>query len=77
MNKQDAKEISERFHCPKCHNHGAEVSQFAATGGGFSKLIDLQNKKFITISCNTCGYTEMYKSKTSLGGNILDVIIGG
>ncbi|QVK20742.1 zinc ribbon domain-containing protein [Mycoplasmatota bacterium] len=77
MNKQEAKEVSDKFRCPKCNNQGAEVSQFSATGGGFSKIIDLQNKKFTTISCSTCGYTELYKSKTSLSSNILDVIIGG
>ena len=77
MNKQQLKKVSSQYKCPKCNSVGSEVSQFAATGGGFSKLIDLQNKKFITVSCKTCGYTELYKSRTSLTGNILDLIIGG
>ena len=33
-------------------------------------------KKFITISCTKCGYTELYKSNTSDGWNILDFLIG-
>ncbi|MDD2496367.1 MAG: zinc ribbon domain-containing protein, partial [Tissierellia bacterium] len=34
------------------------------------------NKKFITISCSRCGYTELYKSTSSDGWNILDFLIG-
>ena len=27
----------------------------------FAKIFDVQNKKFITITCTKCGYTELYK----------------
>ncbi len=40
------------------------------------KLFDIQNKKFITISCEKCGYTEIYRAETSTGANILDFLIG-
>ncbi|WP_447440504.1 zinc ribbon domain-containing protein, partial [Staphylococcus aureus] len=36
-----------------------------------------QNKKFITISCTQCGYTELYRSQTSGGMNVLDFLLGG
>ena len=47
-----------------------------ATGGNFSKIFDVQNKKFITVSCTRCGYTELYKQETDAGWNILDFFIG-
>ena len=50
--------------CPKCGNEEYEKDQFQATGGNFAKVFDVQNKKFITISCNKCGYTELYKENT-------------
>ncbi len=62
--------------CPKCQNTAYETDQFAATGGGFSKIFDVQNKKFQTVSCTNCGYTEIYKRKTSTIGNIFDFITG-
>ena len=31
----------------------------------------LQNKKFVTVSCVNCGYTELYKAQSSDGWNIL------
>ncbi|WP_416386996.1 zinc ribbon domain-containing protein [Metaclostridioides mangenotii] len=43
--------------------------------GNFAKIFDVQNKKFITISCKKCGYTELYKADTSSGWNILDFLI--
>lgn len=39
------------YQCPKCGNTSYETDQFQATGGNFAKIFDVQNKKFITISC--------------------------
>ena len=40
-----------QFVCPKCGCHEFVQDQFQATGGTMAKLFDIQNKKFITISC--------------------------
>jgi len=61
--------------CVKCGNTGFEKDQFQATGGNFAKIFDVQNKKFITVSCTKCGYTEIYKSVTDAGMNILDFLM--
>ena len=60
------------WHCPKCQNNEFEADQFAATGGGFTKFFNIQNKKFTTVTCTRCLYTEMYKTDTSTLGNVLD-----
>ena len=65
-----------QFVCPKCGGNSYEHDQFQATGGNFAKIFDVQNKKFITISCTRCGFTELYKSQTSEGMNILDFLMG-
>lgn len=62
------------YKCPKCGCTQYESDQFQATGGTFAKIFDVQNKKFITVSCTSCGYTELYKSSTSTGENILDFL---
>ena len=67
--------MAERWVCPKCQNDGYDVDQFAATGGGLSKLFDVQNKRFNTISCTRCGYTEIYRAGTSGFENILDLFM--
>lgn len=63
--------------CPKCQNDHFETDEFRATGGGLSKLFDVQNKKFSTVTCSRCTYTEIYRTSTSTLGNVLDFMIGG
>lgn len=67
-------EEKKQFVCEKCGCTEYVSDQFQATGGNFSKIFDVQNKKFITISCARCGYTELYKSTTSDEWNILDFL---
>lgn len=64
-----------QYKCPKCGCTSYESDSFQATGGNFAKLFDVQNKKFIRVSCSVCGYTELYKSQTSAGMNILDFLL--
>lgn len=63
------------YKCIKCGCEEFENDQFQATGGNFSKIFDIQNKKFVTVSCKKCGYTELYKSTTDAGMNILDFLM--
>lgn len=63
-----------QYVCPKCANKFYDSDQFQATGGNFAKIFDVQNKKFITVSCTNCGYTELYRAKTGTGWNVLDFL---
>ncbi len=60
------------FKFPKCGRTQYESHQFQATGGTFSKIFDVQNKKFIAINCD---FKELYKSSITAGKNILDFLI--
>ncbi|MDR2944850.1 MAG: zinc ribbon domain-containing protein [Methanosarcinales archaeon] len=66
----------QQYVCPKCGCNHYTDDQFQATGGTFTKLFNIQNKKFITISCADCGFTEIYKAQNSAGLDILDFLIG-
>ena len=44
-----------RWQCPKCGNDQFEQDEFQATGGNLAKIFDVQNKRFITVSCTRCG----------------------
>lgn len=74
-------QLAQKFTCPKCNKTGGVTDKFAATGTGFARFFDVQNKRFITVSCSNCGYTEVYnervlKNKTDMG-DVLDFIFGG
>ncbi len=64
-----------QYICVKCGYTHFEIDQFQATGGNFAKIFDIQNKKFTTISCKRCGYTELYKQDSDGGLNIIDFLI--
>lgn len=65
-------DLSEGYVCPKCGCTQFETDQIQTTGGNFSKLFDVQNKKYYTVTCQKCGYTEFYKGKTSFLMNLID-----
>lgn len=69
--------VNSNWICPKCRNRGAETDQFQATGGNLAKLFDVQNKKFTTVSCTRCGFTELYRGNTDDVMNVLDLFFGG
>tara|TARA_R110002073_G_scaffold103234_2_gene233702 strand:+ start:930 stop:1145 length:216 start_codon:yes stop_codon:yes gene_type:complete len=64
------------YTCPKCNNRSYDIGQMRATGGALSKIFDIQNKKFTSVTCQRCSYTEFYKAKTSALSNIFDLFTG-
>ncbi|MFA8436041.1 MAG: zinc ribbon domain-containing protein [Marinifilaceae bacterium] len=65
-----------KYHCPKCGHRHYEVDEFRATGSYLAKLFDVQNKKFTTVSCSRCSYTEIYKVPSSQLGSVFDFFVG-
>ncbi|MCF7811550.1 zinc ribbon domain-containing protein [bacterium] len=60
------------YHCVKCGNTEYETDEFRATGGMLTKIFDVQSKRFTTVTCTRCKYTEIYKADSSMLGNIFD-----
>ncbi|MHC4105335.1 MAG: zinc ribbon domain-containing protein [Planctomycetota bacterium] len=61
------------YTCPKCGNNQCEVGEMRATGGFLSKIFDVQSKRFTTVICTNCQYTEIYRATSSMLGNIFDL----
>lgn len=49
------------YKCPKCSGTDAIVDEIRTTGGAVSALFDLQNKRFTSVTCKKCSYTELYR----------------
>ena len=62
------------YKCAKCGSSEYEKDTIQTTGGNFSKVFDVQNKRFTAITCTRCGYTEFYKEKSSAAWNIIDFL---
>jgi hypothetical protein len=65
--------MSQQWQCPKCDCNKYETDTIATTGSGWSKIFDMQNRKFTAVTCVNCSYTEFYRGKTSALGNIFDL----
>lgn len=71
MNKQD----NDNFILNSCVKHQAnsfKEGELRAIGSFLMKIFNIQNLNFASYTCNSCGYTELYKKSSSKGGNILD-----
>ncbi|HEX5131339.1 MAG TPA: zinc ribbon domain-containing protein [Candidatus Krumholzibacteria bacterium] len=73
-------QMAARFVCSKCNGQGARTKRFSAAGTGVTKILDIQHNQFVAVSCNNCGYTEIYNPEVLEGkkhlGSILDVLFG-
>ena len=61
-----------KYICPKCGNKQYEVGEIRTTGSFLTKIFNIQNKKFSTLICTRCRYTELYAADSNQMGNILD-----
>ena len=63
------------YSCGKCDSTNFEEGKISTTGSGLSKFFNMQNNRFVTISCTKCGYTELFKGeKSGILANIFDVL---
>jgi len=58
--------------CPKCSQSDFDTDQMRATGGILAKIFDIQNKRFTTVTCTNCQFTEIYRTKSSTLGSVFD-----
>lgn len=78
MSKKTEEILAETFTCKHCHDTGAVVERLALAGTGFSRFIDVQHRHYAFVSCDNCGYTEVFnlrmlEKKDNLG-TFLDVL---
>ena len=65
---------SQIYSCDKCSNTEYRTGQIRTTGSGISRFLNLQNQKYNTVSCEACGYTDIYRTDGGgVAGNILDL----
>lgn len=74
--------ISERFECSKCRHNECRIQEVAMTGGGISKLLDIQYNHYLFVSCYRCSNVTIYDPNILHGkiygktSTILDLFFG-
>jgi len=63
------------YRCPKCGHDRYETGEIRTTGGFFTKIFDIQNVRFTTVTCSRCRYTELFKADSNRLEDIFDFFI--
>jgi len=64
-----------KFVCEKCKGSSYRLGEVRSCGSLMAKIFNVQNRRFITITCTTCGHTQFFESTQSALANILDILI--
>ena len=59
--------------CPKCGSEFYAEDMVQRTGGNLSRYLDVHTKRFNTVTCADCGYTEIYNMDSSLCMDLIDL----
>ena len=51
--------------CSKCNHKEYELGEIRVTGSFWTKIFNVQNKRYASVSCSKCSYTEFYKNQSS------------
>lgn len=74
--------IIERFKCAKCGETHCHTKEVAMSGTGLSKIFDIDYNHYLFVSCENCGFVEVYNPNILEGktrgqlGTIMDVLFG-
>ncbi len=61
-----------KYSCPKCGSRVCTTGEIRTTGGFWTKIFDIQNRRFTSVTCEMCKYTEFYNVPAKKIGDILD-----
>jgi predicted nucleic-acid-binding Zn-ribbon protein len=61
-----------KFTCPKCGNKQYEIGEMWVSSNLFSRIFDIQGKRFTNVTCQKCRYTEFYKTPQKSIGEVFN-----
>jgi predicted nucleic-acid-binding Zn-ribbon protein len=63
-----------KYTCPKCGGKVCTTGEIRTTGSLLTRLFDIQNRRFSSVTCNHCKYTEFYNMPSKRLTDVLDFI---
>ena len=83
MSKEIEEQIASSFKCRICGGSRAKTKKLAMTGAGLlERWANWQRHRYYFVSCENCGYTEIYDAEVlekerSRISDIIDLLFGG
>lgn len=74
--KRHQGKFSVKFICVKCKSDRYEVGEIHVAGGFWSRVFDVEGRKFTSVTCSRCRHTEFYKANRNQLANIFDLFVG-
>ena len=66
----------EKWKCPKCNHRNYDIGEMRVAGSFWTKIFNIQNKKYSAVSCLQCSYTEFFKADSpSTLANVFDFFV--
>ena len=63
------------FTCTKCNGTEYSRREMRAEGGILSAAFDISTNRFTAVSCERCGFTELYRTNAGTGSKIFDYLV--
>lgn len=60
------------YKCPRCDHRDYVAGEIRAAGGFWSKIFDVQGRRFTTVTCQRCKRTELFQIESSKLGSVFD-----
>ena len=60
--------------CPKCESTEYSEDTVTMTGKTWSRFMNIQNRKFLAVTCSKCNYTEFYKGVSQGWESVIDFL---
>ena len=60
--------------CPKCESTEYSEDTVTMTGKTWSRFMNIQNRKFLGVTCSKCNYTEFYKGVSKSWESVIDFL---
>ena len=60
--------------CPKCESTEYSEDTVTMTGKTWSRFMNIQNRKFLAVTCSKCNYTEFYKGVSKVWESVVDFL---
>jgi len=62
-----------KYICPKCGSKTFVTSEISTSGHLFTRILNIQSKRFTSVTCSECKYTEFYNLSPKRLGEVLDI----
>ena len=63
------------FTCTKCGGTDYTRNEMRAEGGLLSAAFDISTNRFTAVSCENCGFTELYRRNAGTGSKVFDFLV--